>query len=318
MSRMGWERIEELEEQENEDIGVQGRLYFLRVVMVIILGALLFRIYYLQQTKGQNLQALAQENQLAALTTDAPRGVMFDRNGEPLAINLPSYNVTITPAFLPDDDEERQAVFERLSVLTGVPVTNTLQQEALIAEASPELVNSYSRLAQIYGADVQDTLDQAGIVEQLPDSIEGIWLENSFAQYLPAVITSNVPVTLAYTIEQESIFLPGVRLLGPPLGDAQRLPGTLSVLLPGVDGKVLVTRLDLAGLEVSAGSACASGSLEPSHVLRAMGLSDDEARAGLRLSLGRSTTLEDTQQSVDILRTTFVGVDAKHGARAGL
>ena len=219
MSRMGWERIEELEEQDNEDIGIRGRLYFLRIVMILILGGLLFRVYYLQQTKGQDLQAQAQDNQLAVLTTDAPRGVMFDRNGEPIAINLPSYNVTITPAFLPDDDNERQAVFARLSLLTGVPVTNTLQQEALISQASPELVNAYSRLAQIYGADVQDTLDQAGIVEQLPKSIEGIWRENNFAQYIPAVITSNVPVTLAYTIEQESIFLPGVRVLQEPLRD---------------------------------------------------------------------------------------------------
>ncbi len=217
MSRMGWDRVEEVEEQENEDIGIRGRLYFLRVVMIVILGALLFRVYYLQQTKGQDLQALAQNNQLASLTTDAPRGVVFDRHGFPLAINLPSYNVTITPAFLPDDDNERQAVFERLSILTGVPVTNTVQQEALIAEANPELVNSYSRLAQIYGANVEDTLDQAGVVEQLPDSIEGIWRENSFAQYIPTVITSNIPVTLAYTIEQESIFLPGVRVLQEPL-----------------------------------------------------------------------------------------------------
>lgn len=219
MSRMGWERIEELEEQENEDIGIRGRLYFLRIVMVLILSGLLFRVYYLQQTKGEDLLAQAQDNQLAVLTTDAPRGVMFDRNGKPIAINLPSYNVTITPAFLPDDAAERQAVFQRLSVLTGVPVTNTVRQQELIAQASPELVNAYSRLAQIYGADVQDTLDQAGLVEQLPQSIEGIWRENSFAQYIPAVITANVPVTLAYTIEQESIFLPGVRVLQKPLRD---------------------------------------------------------------------------------------------------
>jgi penicillin-binding protein 2 len=214
---MGWERIEEIEEHENEDVGIRGRLYFLRIMMLLILGLLLARIYWLQQTKGPELQAQAQENQIAILTTDAPRGVMFDRNGEPLAINLPSYNVTITPAFLPDDDNERQAVFERLSLLTGVPVTNTVQQERLIESASPELVNTYTRLAQIYGADVEDTLDQAGIVEQLPDSIEGIWQANSFAQYLPAVITSNIPVTLAYTIEQESIFLPGVRVIQQPL-----------------------------------------------------------------------------------------------------
>ena len=97
---------------------------------------------------------------------------------------------------------------------------------------------------------------------------------------------------------------PGARLAGPDAGAATRLPGTLNVVLPGVDGKVLVTRLDLAGLEVSAGSACASGSLEPSHVLLAMGFDEEHARAGLRLSVGRETTLEDAQQAVDILRKT--------------
>jgi cysteine desulfurase len=96
--------------------------------------------------------------------------------------------------------------------------------------------------------------------------------------------------------------LPEARLLGPPIDSERRLPGTLNVLLPGVDGKVLVTRLDLDGLEVSAGSACASGSLEPSHVLLAMGHDETQARAGLRLSLGRTTTLADARQAVDILR----------------
>lgn len=97
---------------------------------------------------------------------------------------------------------------------------------------------------------------------------------------------------------------PDCRLLGPPLEERDaRLPGTLNVLLPGVDGKVLVTRLDLDGLEASAGSACASGSLEPSHVLLAMGLSRDQARAGLRLSVGRTTTWRDVEQAVEILRT---------------
>jgi cysteine desulfurase len=98
---------------------------------------------------------------------------------------------------------------------------------------------------------------------------------------------------------------PRAVLLGPPLegGSSPRLPGTLNTLLPGVDGKVLVTRLDLAGLEVSAGSACASGSLEPSHVLLAMGLSRELARAGLRLSIGRSTTWRDVREAVEILRS---------------
>ena len=99
---------------------------------------------------------------------------------------------------------------------------------------------------------------------------------------------------------------PDAVLLGPSPGPStndQRLPGTLNVVLPGVDGKVLVTRLDLAGLEASAGSACASGSLEPSHVLLAMGLPAERARAGLRLSVGRNTTRDDIRTAVDILGT---------------
>ncbi len=217
MSRMGWERIEDQEELDKEDIGLRGRLIFLRLFIIAVLGLLLYRVWWIQQIRGQELQAQAEDNRIAILRNDAPRGVMFDRNGEQLAVNLPSFNVTITPAFLPDSEAARQAVYERLSLLTGVPVTNTVQQQALIASANPELVSTYGRLAQIYNASVGETLDEAGIVPQLPDSIAGIVDTYSFAPYLPAVITSGIPITLAYTIEQESIFLPGVRVLEEPL-----------------------------------------------------------------------------------------------------
>ncbi|MDA1267411.1 MAG: aminotransferase class V-fold PLP-dependent enzyme, partial [Planctomycetota bacterium] len=98
---------------------------------------------------------------------------------------------------------------------------------------------------------------------------------------------------------------PALTLLGPPIDSSERLPNTLNVLFDHVDGRVLVTRLDMAGLEASAGSACASGSLEPSHVLLAMGFDEEQARAGLRLSLGRSTSDEDIHTAVEILRRTL-------------
>ena len=219
MSRIGWERIEDLELREGENIGLRGRIVFLRVLFIMVLFLLIYRVWWIQQTRGPELESLATENQFAVLQTDAPRGVIFDRNGDPLAVNQPSFDVTITPAFLPDEEAERQAVFERLSLLTGVPVTNTLEQQILVEAANPELVSAYSRLAQIYGAPVEDTLDQAGVVPKLPDSISKIVEERSFAQYVPAVITSGLPISQAYTIEQESIFLPGVRVLPRPLRD---------------------------------------------------------------------------------------------------
>jgi cysteine desulfurase len=104
---------------------------------------------------------------------------------------------------------------------------------------------------------------------------------------------------------QVQAVVPGARLLGPPLESEQRLPNTLNVALEGIDSRVLVARLDLEGLEVSAGSACASGSLEPSHVLLAMGLSEERARAGLRISLGRTSAAQDIHTAAEILRRTF-------------
>ena len=118
MSRIGWERIEDVEAEQAEDsenVGVNGRLAFIRVVILIILALLLYRVWWIQQVRGPELAAQAADNQFATLRTAAPRGVIFDRNGEPLAINQPSFNVTITPAFLPTDEDELQAVYERLS-----------------------------------------------------------------------------------------------------------------------------------------------------------------------------------------------------------
>lgn len=98
---------------------------------------------------------------------------------------------------------------------------------------------------------------------------------------------------------------PALLVNGPGLESDERLPNTLNLEVPGVDGRVLVTRLDLAGLRTSAGSACASGSTEPSPVLLAMGKSRDAARRGLRLSTGWSTVHEDVHTAVDILRATL-------------
>ena len=225
MSSSGWKPPEERDPEIQQITGIGGRLLFMRIGIILVLSLLVYRVSVIQRTKGPDLATRAQNNQLALLTTDAPRGVIVDRHGLPLAVNRPSFNVTIIPAFLPDllpngdMSPERLGVFEQLSLLTGVPVTNTVQQEALVASANPELVSTYSRLAEIYGASVEETLDEAGVVEQLPDSIEGIVNEHSFAPYVPAVITTGVSITEAYQIEQRSMFLPGVRVLPEPLRD---------------------------------------------------------------------------------------------------
>jgi cysteine desulfurase len=78
------------------------------------------------------------------------------------------------------------------------------------------------------------------------------------------------------------------------------LPNTLNVGFAGVRGETLVAALDLDGVAVSVGSACAAGSAEPSHVLQAIGLGVDAARDGIRFSLGPETTEGEIERAVAI------------------
>lgn len=88
---------------------------------------------------------------------------------------------------------------------------------------------------------------------------------------------------------------PGMRVFG---GDAQRLPNTSKLMMPGVSSETQVMSFDLAGIEVSAGSACSAGRIEPPYVLTAMGVSDADALCALRVSLGWDTTDDDIDRFV--------------------
>lgn len=82
---------------------------------------------------------------------------------------------------------------------------------------------------------------------------------------------------------------------------ARRVPNTTNISFDGIEAESLLIALDLEGVAVSTGSACSSGSLEPSHVLRAMGLSNTRARNSVRFSLGPATTDADIDVVVDVL-----------------
>jgi cysteine desulfurase len=96
--------------------------------------------------------------------------------------------------------------------------------------------------------------------------------------------------------------VPNVELTGHP---RKRLPGHLSVVVREADGDTIVTNLDLAGICASTGSACTTGSTEPSHVLTALGYPEDEARGSLRLTLGRVTSDDEIDRAVDVIPQTI-------------
>ena len=105
--------------------------------------------------------------------------------------------------------------------------------------------------------------------------------------------------------------VPQAVLNGDPI---QRLPGNVNVSSPGMAGESLLLLLDEAGICASSGSACASGSLDPSHVLLAIGRSPRLASASLRLTLGRGTTDED----VDTLLAVIPAAVARLRSRSAL
>ncbi len=128
--------------------------------------------------------------------------------------------------------------------------------------------------------------------------------------------TENVPGAMAFAkaIElctpDEISYLSALRdffeaeVLGP-MADIEingacdsRLPNTSNLLFRGISGEALVIALDMKGIAVSMGSACSSGSVEPSHVLLAMGRSREEAQSSVRFSFGRYNTAEDLQSLI--------------------
>jgi cysteine desulfurase len=80
-----------------------------------------------------------------------------------------------------------------------------------------------------------------------------------------------------------------------------RIPNTMNLSFKGVEGESIILNLDLKGIGVASGSACTSGSLEPSHVLSAMRVPGDLAQSSLRFSFGRSNTMQDVDYVVELL-----------------
>jgi cysteine desulfurase len=142
------------------------------------------------------------------------------------------------------------------------------------------------------------------------------------AAHLPGE-SARITMLAARLLERLGASIPDLRLNGPkivqmsvPMTDPKtdstidRIGNTLNLTFPGVLGESMLIALDLEGVEVSMGSACAAGAVEPSHVLLAMGLTRDEARSSLRLSLGWSTTADEIERAAEIIARVWRRVRA--------
>ena len=99
-------------------------------IIGLVMGLFIARLFSLQVLQYDEWLARAEENRVEELNLPAPRGAIFDRNGVVLARNIASYNVVVTPAYLPDDPGKVDAILAEIARLTGVPLSR--------GEISPE------------------------------------------------------------------------------------------------------------------------------------------------------------------------------------
>ena len=154
------------------------------------------------------------------------------------------------------------------------------------------------RLSPILKGGAQENESRPG-TENLPSIVGLTTALERFAS--KPVFESSVLTPLSERLISELTLLPGVTFRGPrsPL---QRLPNTVAFTFEGWDSISLLAALDLEGVFASSGSACSVGSLEPSHVLLAMGCDHKQANSLVRFSLGRDTTLEDIDLAISACR----------------
>jgi len=134
--------------------------------------------------------------------------------------------------------------------------------------------------------------------ENIP-GVVGLATALELSQRLVATESKRLTSLRNYFWQQIQLITPSAKLNGDLI---QRLPNNLNISFSGHEGETLLFKLDKAGIAVSTGSACSETSLEPSHVLKALGLSAKLAHSSLRFSFGRQTTIKDLDYTLKALK----------------
>jgi penicillin-binding protein 2 len=213
---------------------IKLRLILFRGLIAAAFIFLAFRTWHLQATKGEEFRLLADRNRFRTVTLDAPRGVMYDRNGLQLVRNRSIFNVTVIPAFLPDDDTARARVFVRLSELLKMPITTAPGpgDAQALREPGPFPISHDEAPWQ------RQTGDGIGGPGAPPprgirDMVDAVDL---IAPYRPITIKEDVDAVTVALLEEESIHLPGVLVETVPVRDY--LTGDLTAQVVGYTGPI--------------------------------------------------------------------------------
>lgn len=155
------------------------------LIQLAILGVFVifgFRLWRLQVVAGAEYRELARQNRTRLITTDAARGVIYDRTNHILVRNVPRFNVLLIPAYLPKEDDAKQVVLERLHELLDLP---------MVSDYAPPPFPPYSGTANL------------GLLDVVKEG-------SLYAPYTPILLKQDVSQEIAFIIEEEHLDLPGV------------------------------------------------------------------------------------------------------------
>ncbi|HLF01219.1 MAG TPA: penicillin-binding protein 2 [Anaerolineales bacterium] len=200
-------------EPEYKPNGKQGSLDPIRIIpfyVIVVLATvgLIARLMYLQLIQGDEYDAQARENRESKINIPSPRGVIYDRNGVLLASNVPSYNITLTSAYLPEDDIRLQELYRTISDLAGVPV-NTPPLDANVT---------------------------CGLGDAPPCGIADLVAANEGFPYNPIRVATDVPPEVAFVIREQIRTFPGVGVEVVPLREYPT--GSLTAHIVGYMGPI--------------------------------------------------------------------------------
>jgi len=210
-----WPRDSRIIELKMEPRQTNIKLLIFRAFVVTAFAVLAFQTWQLQIVQGDGFVEMAEHNRFRLQTIDAPRGVIYDREGRLLVGNVPSFTVSIVPADLPEEDQEY--VFEQLSALLDVPIS--IHDQA---------------------ASGADDVDQRYLTEDREYEPEPQMMERVEAgretPFIPVQVKSSVPRDIAFVIEEERLELPGVIVELEPL--REYISGTLFAHITGYVGHI--------------------------------------------------------------------------------
>jgi penicillin-binding protein 2 len=155
-------------------------------IVLAVMVYYVFRLFSLQIVSGQDYKTRADDNRTMEVSLPTQRGLIYDRNGYVLARNVPSYNLTITPANLPEDEGAIQEIYRQLSALIEIPVSN--------GEINEETVRNFTPCQTDLG------------ISQI------VFIGDSLAPFNPIRVKCNIDVTIAKVIAEKSKDLPGVEI----------------------------------------------------------------------------------------------------------